>query len=379
MIVLDISSFFSSASGGIRTYYAEKARHLPARGIECHFVVPGETAETKAFGGGWMHRVPGPPLAGSPYYRRFGDWSALVRTLVEVDPDVVEIGSHYVLPEVVVPIARRFGRRRAVVGFYHADYPSTYVGPALRRAPARFRKAAVAASWTLVRRQHRRYAATLVGSHHVADRLSEHGVPRVRWVGLGVDTETFRPREGERGDGPPVAAYVGRLSKDKELPLVLDAADRIHATTGARVVVAGAGPMARAIEAFAASRPWFDFRGHLGNRQEVAALLRASDAVLAPGRYESFSLATAEAMASGLPVIAADEGGARELVVGSGGGFRFRPGDAAALADAAEALLNLPVAERVRLGARARAYVVSDHTWERVFERVHRVYREVSH
>ena len=378
MIVLDVTSFFSSTSGGIRTYYAEKARHLPAQGIECHFVVPGEAAETSAFGGGWLHRVPGPPLAGSPYYRRFGDWSALLRTLVDVDPDVIEIGSHYLLPEVVVPIAHRIGRRRAVVGFYHADFPSTYVEPALRRAPPSVRRGAMAGAWALVRRQHRRYAATLVGSQHVAERLAEQGVPRVRWVGLGVDTDTFRPRIGGRGDGPPVVAYVGRLSRDKEVGVLLDAVDGIHVNTGARVVVAGAGPLASAVAGIAASRPWLDFRGHVAGRAQVAALLRDADAVIAPGRYESFSLTTAEAMASGVPVVAAGQGGAHELVTRSGGGLGFRPGDPQALVDATRDLLRLPAAERAAMGARGRAHVVADHTWERVFARVHGVYRDVA-
>jgi glycosyltransferase involved in cell wall biosynthesis len=279
---------------------------------------------------------------------------------------------------VVVPIAHRIGRRRAVVGFYHADFPSTYVEPVMRRAPPTLRKSALAGAWALVRRQHRRYAATLVGSQQVADRLSAHGVPRVRWVGLGVDTDTFRPRDGARGDGPPLVAYVGRLSRDKEVGVLLDAVDGIHAATGAHLVVAGAGPMASAVAGLAARRPWLTYSGHVASRVQVAALLRSADAVIAPGRYESFSLSTAEALASAVPVIAAGQGGAHELVLRSGAGLAFRPGDASALVDATRELLALPDAERAAMGARGRAHVVADHTWDRVFERVHGIYREVA-
>jgi alpha-1,6-mannosyltransferase len=379
MIVVDVTSFFSSSSGGIRTYYAEKARHLPERGVECHFVVPGEHSCSERFGAGWLHRIEGPPLAGSPSYRRFADWSGLARTLAEVDPDVIEIGSHYLLPEIVVPLARWLGRRRrrSVVGFYHADFPSTYVEPALRRAPPALRRAGVAAAWQLVRRQHGRYAATLVGSRQIAERLSAHRVPGVRWVGLGVDTETFRPRIGGRGDGPPVVAYVGRLSRDKEVDLLLDAADGIHAATGARLDIAGSGPLASSVQRLAASRPWLVFHGHVAARGEVAALLRAADAVIAPGRHESFSLATAEAMASAVPVVAAAEGGAHELVAGSGAGLGFPPGSVDGLIAATRALLMASDGERSAMGARGRAHVVADHTWDRVFARIHGVYRDV--
>ncbi|MCA9674565.1 MAG: glycosyltransferase, partial [Myxococcales bacterium] len=123
MITLDVGSFFAAGAGGIRTYYAAKARWLPARGVECHFAVPGARAGTVRFGDGWLHRVPGPPLGA--HYRAFGDVPALWRLIRELSPDVVELGSHYVLPQLIAPALR--GQRAAVTGFYHADFPTTYV------------------------------------------------------------------------------------------------------------------------------------------------------------------------------------------------------------------------------------------------------------
>ena len=72
MRVVDITSFFSDACGGIKTYYREKARFLPPLGIDCHFVVPGRAATEEPFGQAILHRLPGPPLPGNAHYRLFG-------------------------------------------------------------------------------------------------------------------------------------------------------------------------------------------------------------------------------------------------------------------------------------------------------------------
>jgi alpha-1,6-mannosyltransferase len=362
MITLDVTSFFSSSAGGIRSYYEAKARWLPRRGVECHFVVPGAQRAVSRFGEGWLHEIPGPSL--DLHYRCFGDLGALQRTIREIAPDVVEVGSHYVLPQLVAS-----ARQRAVtVGFYHADFPGTYVAPALRRVPAGLRTAGIAAAWWLVRAQHGRYAATLAASHGVAARLGRRGVPRVRWIGLGVDLEQFRPRPRS---GRRFVAYLGRLARDKELSLLLEAAPEIERRSGARVVVAGSGPLAGEVEE-AARRGVVEQVGLL-DRDAAAALLADADAVVVPGRHETFGLAAAEAVASGTPVIAADRGGASELVARTGAGRCFPAGSAAGLAAAVAELYD---GDRDALRVRALAGR-AELGWAAVFDRLLDVYREV--
>src|SRR5262249_38142756 len=155
-------------------------------------------------------------------------------------------------------------------------------------------------------------------------------VPNVRWVGLGVDPALCAPpiepgRSGRLG-------YLGRLANEKGIDLVIAAAPAIERATGLRIVIAGEGPAPRMVRA-AARRGVVDAVGALP-RDEVPSFLRSVDALIVPGRYETFSLATAEALAAGTPVIAANCGGAGELVTRSGGGITFTAGDPGALADA---------------------------------------------
>src|SRR6185295_5233577 len=123
MRVVDVSSFFSEACGGIKSYYRAKARFLPPLGADCHFVVPGARAGEQAFGRGTLHRVAGPPVPGNGAYRLFGRPGELARLIARLAPDVVEIGSHYLLPAMVARALRElvapWRRRPAVVGFFH--------------------------------------------------------------------------------------------------------------------------------------------------------------------------------------------------------------------------------------------------------------------
>lgn len=365
MITVDVSSFFSSGGGGgIRAYYEAKARWLTELGIECHFVVPGPQRSTERWGGGWLHRVAGPPLPGG--YRAFGDLGELRRAIRDVQPDLVEIASHYVLPLLVASACPG----AAVVGFYHSDFPTAYVRPATEHMPAPVGRAAIAAAWWLVQRHHRSYRATLTGSQAVAAQLVAARVPNVRWVGLGVDPALCAiPLEPVRHGR---VGYLGRLAADKEVALVLAAAADIERTTGVRVAIAGDGPGASQVRA-AARRGLVDALGPLA-RSDIPRFLRSIDALLVPGRYETFSLATAEALASGTPVIAARRGGSGELVTRSGGGLTFPPGNSAGLAAAVGALLAMGPTELAALRARGRSYIATLYTWPRVMARIRSVH-----
>jgi alpha-1,6-mannosyltransferase len=387
MRVVDVTSFFSDSCGGIKTYYQAKARYLPALGVDCHFVVPGARRSEEGFEAAVLHRLPGPRLPGNSQYRLFGRLRAVIDLVARLAPDVVEVGSHYLLPGAIERL--RWQRsssgarpRPRLVGFFHSDIAGTLVAPLAAHLPALLRRQLLAAVWRWVRRQHQRYDATLVASPDTASELEAHGLPGVRCVGLGVDTEVFHPGAAPPGadrlDHPLTVVYSGRLSADKSLSLLLSAWDGIHRQTGARLRVLGQGPQHGRVMHFAASRPHVSVEGYVADRAAVAAALAGADAVVTPGARETFSLSTAEALACGTPVVAPAAGGAGALVTHSGGGLCFRPDDAEALAGAAVQLLSLPPAERTALGARGRAHMAAHHGWPAVCRRILAAYREPS-
>ena len=360
MKIVDVTSFYSRNGGGIRTYLESKSRALIALGCEVHRVVPGaRTGSRRAADGAMEHTVAGPELPLDRNYRCFGDLREVRRALHWIGPDVVEVGSHYVLPWVIRKLAPAGVR---VVGFWHSNVPDTFVAPLARRFLGPAAPAAERGSWRVVRAMHARYDATLCASRVVEQRLRERAVPRVVRVGLGVDLERFglRPGVGARGQ----LCYVGRLSMDKEATLLLEAAPRLRAA-GLTLRVAGDGPGAAA---FRQARD-LEYLGAISS-ERVRELLWSSEQCLVPGRYETFSLAAAEALACGTPVVCPGGGAAAELACGAGAGEPFAAGQVDELVAAALRIHALPDAALRERAVAARRFAERELSWTSVARRL---------
>ena len=383
MRLVDITSFFPTSCGGIKRYYREKARVLPPRGIDCHFVAPGAALEEQELGGGTLHLLPGPRVPFSPEYRLFRPGGGDLRRLLQrLAPDIVEIGSHYFLPDMV---QRALGSQRpALVGFFHTDFPRQLVEPLAKRyLPWGMDQTAVEMAWSFARRQFARYDASLVASREISEWLRGLGFPGVRWVGLGVDVDVFHPIVDPNAvarrdvDAPPTVSYVGRLSPEKELALLIDIWDDVHARTGARLRLIGAGPSRASFERFAETRPSVSVEPYLDRPDDVATVLATSDVVVLTSGTETFSLATAEALACGTPVVGPARGAVGELVVESGGGLAFTAGSSPALGHALRTLLALEPEARRAVGKSGRAHILKHFTWDRVGARLADAYGAV--
>jgi glycosyltransferase involved in cell wall biosynthesis len=149
-----------------------------------------------------------------------------------------------------------------------------------------------------------------------------------------VDVRHFRP-DRERTPwrlraavpaGATMVLHVGRLAPEKNLGTLCRAWSLARAALGGRAVfvVAGDGPSAPMVES---RMPWARRLGFL-NRDALASLYAAADLCVLPSATETCGLVALEAMAAGLPVIAADAGGLRESVRDGVNGRLAPPTDA---------------------------------------------------
>jgi len=200
----------------------------------------------------------------------------------------------------------------------------------------------------------------LAPSEAVVQRLLALGVPaeRVRRIRRGVDLELFQPARRDRGvlarfgigegDGP-VALYVGRLSKEKNLDALGRAWAEVHAARpDARLLVVGEGPLAGAV-----SGPGTVVAGPLFG-EELAAVFASADVFAFPSETETFGNVVVEAAASGLPAVVAAAGAAHEHVADDETGLVIDGADPRSLARALLVLLGDP-ARRQAMGRTARA------------------------
>ena len=155
--------------------------------------------------------------------------------------------------------------------------------------------------------------------------------------------------------GPPGrgAVYVGRLSPEKGVGLLLDAWRTLPGAPP--LAIAGDGPEAARLRERAAGMPGVRFLGEVPRERVTALLAEAAFAVAPSLWYEVFPVAVAEAMASGRAVVASDAGALPELVEHGAHGLLFRSGDAQSLATACHRLLeDAPLAATLGREARAR-------------------------
>ncbi|MGH3914191.1 MAG: glycosyltransferase [Pseudonocardiaceae bacterium] len=161
---------------------------------------------------------------------------------------------------------------------------------------------------------------------------------------------------GVQRDGPGgYVLYLGRLTAEKGIPLLMSTWEMLTAGGGLGVplVLAGTGPLQEEVARWAQDRTDVRYVG-LQSRAECAKLMADAVTVVAPSMWmETFGLVVVEAMAAAVPAVAAAHGGFAELVQDGVTGLLHRPGDPASLAECLRRVVATPEANRA-LGAAAR-------------------------
>lgn len=230
------------------------------------------------------------------------------------------------------------------------------------------------------RSTYRNSDAVVVQSNYGAEALSKlFGVDRskVHVCYCGVDVEEFSPRVGREGGGRINLLFVGVLEKRKGLEYLLLAMKRIlEREPRARLAVVGGGPRRRALEELAKGlgiSGSVSFEGFVPE-ERLRLLYGSADIFVFPSLMEGFGMVLAEAMACGLPIVACRASAIPEVV--GEAGVLVEPRSPGAIA---EAVLMLIKDEelRARLGREAGRRARERFTWDRVAERVIRVYERV--
>ncbi|MDZ4168237.1 MAG: glycosyltransferase [Coriobacteriia bacterium] len=222
----------------------------------------------------------------------------------------------------------------------------------------------------------------LATSSEYASLLRDRGIPAER-IGLfrrGVDTRRFAPRPHARrmvrrfhglGDGP-IYLYAGRLSKDKDLDLLVDAHALVaREVPDATLVLAGDGPHADHLADRALSTPGVVLTGRL-DQAELARLYAAVDFLVFPSVTDTFGMAVLEAQASGLPALVSASGGPKQVIVPGRSGFIVGDQSAVTWAEAIASLVQgvREGSETHRsLSAAARENALL-YSWDEVFEQL---------
>jgi glycosyltransferase involved in cell wall biosynthesis len=188
--------------------------------------------------------------------------------------------------------------------------------------------------------------------------------------GLPADRISIKPNFVDIPERPQTsrsgALFVGRLSAEKGISLLLQALDRLP---GLDIDVVGTGPEAWQID----SHPRAHGVGMQHRAEVVERMHRAAYLVMPSIWYEAFPLVVLEAFACGLPVIAAHLGSMQEIIEDGRTGLLFEPRSSESLA-AKIAWAEEHPAEMAQMGCNARAEYVAKYTPDRNYEQLMAIY-----
>ncbi len=346
------------------------------RGWEVGVVAPRYAGGPGVFGraaGRPVLELPARPCPGYPEIQLAAPrFLAALQAARAFRPDLIHCATEFAAGWVGQWVARRLGV--PLVTSFHTDfgrYMEAYGFPRLRGPVTRF-----------LTGFHRRARRTLTPSRATRAELLERGIERAVVWGCGVDATRFSPtrRSAERrraigGDGAFVFLHVGRLAAEKGVDRILAAFRRCRDTLGnaVQLVIAGDGPEREAIARQAPDG--VTMLGYLDRDRDLPELYASADAFLFSSTTETLGLVILEAMASGLPVVAAPAGGVADHLEHGVNGLAYPAGDIESMSRfLIELATNPAFRDALADGARRTAERLS---WDRELDRLDRCYQEV--
>jgi phosphatidylinositol alpha 1,6-mannosyltransferase len=361
-----VTESFLPTWGGVTTTVCHVLDRLAATGHEAMVICPGPAPAS--YRGFPVRTVRGVKVRGL----RVGLPTAeMERHLLEWQPDIVHVASPFGLG------ARGLGAARNLqlpsIAVFQTDMPSflaQHTGPMPDRVSH--------LSWRRLRHVHSLADVTLAPNTTTMKSLAAKGIPRTAVWARGVDTATYHPKRRDCGlarelrqclapNGETIVGYVGRLSPEKELDRLAEIAD----LPGTSLAIVGDGPARDRLERLL---PKASFLGHRQG-MELAGTYAAFDMFVHPGSHEMFGQTLQEAMATGLPVVAAAAGGPLDLVRAGVTGLLFDPTRPGAFREAVGGLVS-DDAMRNRMGRNGRLRIEC-RSWPAVVDELVGLYSDV--
>lgn len=240
--------------------------------------------------------------------------------LDEFQPDILHLFSPVWLSLSAVLAARKRGI--PIVANYQTDLPGYAIEYGLPRFTSRLAQ-------TLLRFMHNKCHVNLAPSTYTIGQLRSWGFKRLRIWKRGVSTTRYDPKRSSprwrerllngRDKTSLLCLYVGRLAQEKRIRLLHE----IACTKGVALTIVGDGVDRPNLEADLADTDTF-FTGYLFG-DELSQAFASADVFLFPGMAETFGQVVQEAMASGLPCVVANRGGAADLIIEGVNGYLCEP------------------------------------------------------
>jgi glycosyltransferase involved in cell wall biosynthesis len=365
-IALFTETFLPTVNGVVTTL-CHLLDYLERQGVPRLLFAPAGAPAT--YGNTRVIRYPGIPFPMYPDYRLVPPFMPVASALDRFQPDLI----HVLSPIGMGLAGMRHARRRGIplVASFHTDLP----GFAARWGLSALERPA----WAALRWIHNRADLNLCPSEATRRQLERRDFSNTGLWTRGVDTARFHPRKRNRSwrhrlsngnHEAPLLLVVSRLSQEKRIDWLLPV---LQALPEARLAIVGDGPDRQRLEHLFRGAPVV-FTGFL-HGEALAQAYASADIFTFPAANETLGNVVLEAMASGLPVVAVDSGGPRDLVKQGENGLLVPPEEVERFVEAVRTLVQRPFYAEI-LGANARRYATG-RTWSSVFDDLLADYRRL--
>lgn len=377
-VLIGADTFAPDVNGAAR--FAERlAAGLVARGHEVHILAPSAGRKH----GTWPEQHEGQTMTAHRLYswRWYPhDWLRFAlpwrikqnsaRVIDEVKPDVVHFQSHIVVGRGLSIEAQKRGIR--IIGTNHF-MPENMLEFTL--IPKAWQEWAVGLAWKAANRTFGRAEAVTTPTKRAAEFLERStGLRGVHAISCGIDAATYTPDWAPRTENRIL--FVGRVTGEKQIDVLLRAMTLLPAELDAKLDIIGGGDQFKHLQHMAGELGIADrvvFHGYVTEEQLRAAYTAASVFAM-PSIAELQSIATMEAMATALPIVAANAMALPHLVHDGENGRLFEPGSAEDLAAKLTEVLTAP-AERFDEMKRASQRLIAPHDIQRTISTFESLYR----
>lgn len=329
MKIVDVCAFYAPRGGGVRTYVDRKLVAGPEAGHEVTVIAPGpENRVEQRSPHARVVWLESPRFPLDRNYHYFPDEGALHRAISAEHPDIVEASSPW--------------RSASMVGRWPGAAPRALIMHADPLAAFAYRWFEGVASretvdrrfewyWRHLLRLDRRFDLIASASESLSRRLRDGGLTRIVTNPMGVDPGVFSPalrdetlraamlRECGLDSDATLLLGVGRHAPEKRWPMVIDAVTAASYARPIGLLLVGGGRDTAKLRRQIAGNPHIRLVPAINGRGELARLMASADALIHGCEAETFCMVAAEALASGLPVIAPDLGGAGDHARAAGG------------------------------------------------------------
>lgn len=386
--IVDFNNFWSPSGGGVRRYHLQKMAFYEQQqdALEVFVMPDAKTFTEKKSDSLIIEHVKAFRFPGNWEYRFMWRRSQIAPILAKYKPDIIEVGSPYILPSAVRRAAKKASPNSKLLSFWHADFPVTYVGRPMAKKFGRTigtfcRKVAF---W-YAHQEFKGYSCIQASSKEVMSRLRKNNLPDARWIPLGCDINVFKPENRDEALASELKAgepnrltmfFPHRHCREKGIDLLLDAYDSLSQKLGHEpaIIFAGTGPKLPLVMEAAKKYKHIRYIGFVKSSEEMARYYASVDIGLALSGWETFGLSILESMASGNAQVGAATGASFEHVSSSGAGTIIQERTPEALTNAIVDLYQSDISDKKK---KAREYA-EKFSWKNSFTRQLNLYRELS-